>query len=62
MPKLTELKVKNNEEYLKKSQIYVDVMLLLWLMITIAVPLGSPSIVNLLYGKLYAPSGTILSI
>ncbi len=61
LPKLTAVK-ENNQEYMKKFQIYFDLMLLLWLSVAIPVSLSSSFIVNLLYGKTYATSATILSI
>ena len=62
LPKLTALKAESNNEYTKKFQLYFDVMFMLWLLVALPVSLGSFYIVNLLYGKTYATSATILSI
>ena len=62
LPKLTALKAKSNDEYTKKFQLYFDVMFVLWLLVALPVSLSSFFIVNLLYGKAYATSATILSI
>ncbi len=62
LPKLTEIKQKSQKDYLEKFQIYFDIMLLLWLAITIPISLGSSWIVNSMYGESYARSGEILTI
>lgn len=62
LPKLTEIKQKSQKDYQDKFQIYFDVMLLLWLAITIPISLGASWIVNIMYGPAYAPSGGILTI
>jgi O-antigen/teichoic acid export membrane protein len=62
LPKLTELKVRDKEIYLKRFQVYFDLSILLWLGIAIPISLLSPFIVNLMYGEQFANSATILSI
>jgi len=62
LPKLTEIKLKNKDEYRKKLQVFFDIMMIFWLLVAIPVSLGSSLIVHLLYGEAYARSATILSI
>ncbi|MDJ1175491.1 flippase [Roseofilum capinflatum] len=62
LPKLTSLRKRDPEEYLKKYQNYFDLMLCLWLAVAIPTSLLSPWIINWLYGESYAPSIPILSI
>ncbi|MBD2773258.1 flippase [Iningainema tapete] len=61
LPKLAKLKEKG-EDYMRKMQIYFDVMLWLWLIVALPVSLLSSFIVTRLYGEYYAPAGLILSI
>jgi PST family polysaccharide transporter len=61
-PKLSSLKERSQEDYIKKFQIYFDTMALLWLFVAVPVSFLSPYIVSILYGKSYAASAPILSI
>lgn len=61
LPKLTEIKLNSNEQYVKRFQNYFDLMLVLWLLIAVPLSLGASLIVSL-YGESYAPAATILSI
>ncbi|MEG3861514.1 flippase [Microcoleus sp. herbarium12] len=60
--KLAQLRQKDYGEYLKKFQIYSDVMLFLWLGVGVPISLLAPVIVQILYGDGYAASGGLLSI
>ncbi|KAF3888370.1 MULTISPECIES: flippase [Nostocales] len=61
LPQLSQLK-EQGKDYMRKMQLYFDVMLFLWLIVALPVSLLSSFIVTQLYGELYAPAGTILSI
>lgn len=61
-PKLALLREKDYGEYIKKFQIYSDAMLLLWLAVAVPVSLMAPFIVQILYGKQYAASASVLAV
>ena len=61
LPKLSQLK-EQGKDYMRKMQIYFDVMLFLWLIVALPVSLLSSFIVTRLYGEFYAPAGNILSV
>ena len=61
-PKLAALRKNNYEEYLKKFQVYSDIMIFFWLGVAIPISLLSPLIVHLLYGEKYANSASVLAI
>ena len=62
LPKLTQLKGKNNEDYLKKLQIYFDISTASWLAIAIPISLLAPYIVPIVYGEAFRDSVPLLSV
>ncbi len=62
LPKLSVIKAKSEAEFLEKTQIYFDIMMLLWLSVAIPTTFLAPFVVNLLYGPAYASAASILSI
>ncbi len=62
LPKLTELKERNNQDYLDKIQVYFDISTLIWLASTIPVSLLSHQLVQILYGSDFSEAGTLLSV
>ncbi len=61
-PKLTQLKEKNEEDYLNKIQIYFDISIFLWLAVALPISILSPYIIPILYGQEFAPSIPLLSV
>lgn len=61
-PKLAQLREKNYGEYIKKFQIYSDIMLLSWMAVALPISLLAPFIVQTLYGEQYAASAPVLSV
>ncbi len=62
LPKLTQLKGKNSEDYFKKLQIYFDISTASWLAIAIPVSILAPYIVPILYGEAFRASVPLLSV
>lgn len=62
LPKLAAIKKKNQEEFLNKTQAYIDIMTFLWLGVAIPISLASPFLIHFLYGPSYQPTASILSI
>lgn len=62
LPKLTQLKANNNEEYLKKLQIYFDISTAIWLALAIPISIFAPYVVPFVYGPAFAPSVPLLSL
>ncbi|MCP2729659.1 flippase [Limnofasciculus baicalensis] len=62
LPKLTQLRGKNSEDYFKKLQIYFDISTASWLAIAIPVSILAPYIVPILYGEAFRASVPLLSV
>jgi PST family polysaccharide transporter len=62
LPKLIQWKSLNPKDYLARFQVYVDIMLLFWIICAIPVSLFSEEIVDFLYGSEFQASSKILSI
>lgn len=61
-PKLAQLREKNYGEYIKKFQIYSDIMLISWMAVALPISLLAPFIVQTLYGEEFAASAPVLSV
>jgi len=62
LPKLTELKERNHQDYLDKVQVYFDISTFIWLASAIPVSLLSHYIVQIIYGSDFEAAGTLLSV
>jgi O-antigen/teichoic acid export membrane protein len=60
-PKLAQLDISEKKD-LDKVQVYFDIMLFLWLANAIPISLLSGSIISILYGPSFSPSGDILAV